>query len=269
MVAASAGAIKGDMMRIFDGLHHDWRAAQGRAPVVVFVNSLGTDFRLWDRVVARLPGEWGILRHDMRGHGLSSLPGPVSIDGLARDVAALIDHHGIARFVGVGLSVGGMVMQRLARGHADRISHLMLADTGAVIGDAALWNARIDAVLAGGVAAIAPQILARWFPPAYHATDDFQLWRLMLERTPREGYAAVSAAIRDADLTADLARITPPVLTVAGAHDGSTPPAMMRQMTAQIPRARFVEIPDAGHLPCVDQPEAFAQLLRALVEGDA
>ena len=43
-------------------------------PVLVFSNSLGTDFRIWDAVVDRLPDGLRVLRYDKRGHGLSDLP---------------------------------------------------------------------------------------------------------------------------------------------------------------------------------------------------
>ena len=249
--------------RMIDGLHHEWRAPKGPVPVLVFANSLGTDYRLWDRVVARLPGDWGLLRLDKRGHGLSTLTEGVSIDSLAGDVETLLDAYDIRRFAGIGLSVGGLIMQRLAQRRAGAMTHLVLSDTAAKIHPAAVWDQRIEAVLAGGVAAISDQILKNWFPADYHATDDFQMWRAMLERTLPEGYAAVAGAIRDADLTEDLPRITQPTLAIVGEADGSTPPKLVRQMADRIPGARFEVIARAGHVPCVDRPEAFTELLMA------
>lgn len=251
------------LAKMIDGLHHRYRAARAHAPVLVFANSLGTDLRLWDRVVARLPADWGVLRLDKRGHGLSTLTEGVTIDSLAADVETLLDAYSIQRFAGIGLSVGGLVMQRLALRRAGAMTHLVLSDTAAKIGTEALWNQRIAEVTEGGVQAISALVLKNWFPADYHATDDFQMWRAMLERTDRAGYAAVCAAIRDADLTADLPRISLPTLAVAGEMDGSTPPKLVRQMADRIPNARFETIARAGHLPCVDRPEAFTELLAA------
>lgn len=249
--------------KMIDGLHHQWRAPKERAPVMVFANSLGTDFRLWDRVVSRLPADWGVLRLDKRGHGLSTLPGPVTIDSLAEDVEILLEAYGVQRFVGIGLSVGGLIMQRLALRRAGAMTHLILSDTAARIGTEEIWNDRINAVREGGVRAISDQILKNWFPQEYHATDDFKMWRNMLERTAPEGYMAVSAAIRDADFREDLPRISQPTLAIAGELDGSTPPKMVRQMADRIPNARFEQIANAGHVPCVDRPGAFSELLLA------
>lgn len=246
----------------YGGLHYGFRPAGGDAPVVVFANSLGTDLRVWDRVVALLPEDWGILRHDMRGHGLSVARPGLTIETMASDVETLLDHLGITRFAGVGLSVGGLIMQRLALRRSAAMTHLMLADTAAKIGTPEVWNPRIEAVLKNGIPSISKTILARWFAPAYAETEDFALWQMMLERTPAQGYADVCAAIRDADYTADLARILVKTLVVAGSDDASTPPALVRATAEAILGARFIEIADAGHLPCVEQPAVLAALLQ-------
>ena len=94
-------------------LHYTDSGPRG-APAVVFANSLGTDLRVWDRIVARLPESWGILRQDKRGHGLSAAKDTLSIETMADDVETLLDHYDIGGFTGVGLSVGGLIMQRLA-----------------------------------------------------------------------------------------------------------------------------------------------------------
>lgn len=245
-----------------DGIHHGWRAPQGDAPTVVFANSLGTDLRVWDRVVALLPESWGLLRQDKRGHGLSVARPVLTIETMADDTETLLDHHGIRRFAGVGLSVGGLIMQRLAVRRPEGMSHLVLSDTAAKIGSPDIWNPRIEAIRANGIPSVSAAILQRWFAPGYEATEDFAMWRAMLERTPADGYCQVSEAIRDADYTADLAHITQPTLVIAGADDASTPPALVKGMAEAIPNATYVEIARAGHLPCVEQPAEVAALLQ-------
>lgn len=244
-----------------DGIFHGYRPAEGAAPTLVFANSLGTDLRVWDRVVARLPETWGVLRHDKRGHGLSTARATLTIETMADDVETLLDHYDIGAFTGIGLSVGGLIMQRLALRRPGGMTHLVLADTAAKIGTPELWTPRIETVLAEGIAAIGDAILARWFAPGYRETEDFAMWRTMLERTPAAGYAQVCAAIRDADYRADLARIAQPALVMVGAQDSSTPPELVRGTAEAIPGACFEEIADAGHLPCVEQPDRFTALV--------
>ncbi|QDY70723.1 3-oxoadipate enol-lactonase (plasmid) [Qingshengfaniella alkalisoli] len=246
-----------------NGIYHGYRAPQDGAPTLVFANSLGTDLRVWDRVVAELPEGWGILRQDKRGHGLSQdTAAALSIETMTDDVEALLDYYGIGHFTGVGLSVGGLIMQRLALRRAGTMTHLVLSDTAAKIGSPEIWNPRIETVLASGIQAISDAILARWFAPGYDAKEDFSMWRLMLERTPAQGYADVCAAIRDADYTAELKQIQQPTLVLCGSDDCSTPPELVKATADGISNASFVTIADAGHLPCVEQPSHFTTLLR-------
>src|SRR5690606_24422854 len=92
-------------------LHHEVRGPEG-APTVVFSNSLGTDFRIWNEVAEALSGEYRILLYDKRGHGLSdATPAPYSMSDHVDDLSALMEHVGIDRAVIVGLSVGGLIAQ--------------------------------------------------------------------------------------------------------------------------------------------------------------
>jgi 3-oxoadipate enol-lactonase len=229
------------------------------APVLVFANSLGTDFRIWDRVLARIGGQFRTVRYDKRGHGLSDLgAAPFDMARLGADLNALLDHLGIQSALVCGLSIGGLIAQQLVRDNPSRVRALVLCDTASKIGTPEMWQARIDAIAKGGLEGLADAVMERWFAPVFRATrpDELALWRNMLVRTPAEGYARACAAIRDADLTADTARIAVPTLAVCGADDGATTPETVRALAAGIPGAIYREIPDAGHLPCVEQPDA-------------
>ncbi|MEX2630956.1 MAG: 3-oxoadipate enol-lactonase [Tistlia sp.] len=233
-------------------------------PALVFTNSLGTDLRVWDPLLAHLPGAGRRLRFDQRGHGLSDCPpGPYDIDGLADDLAALLEERGIGRAVLVGLSVGGMVAQAFAARHPERVPALVLCDTAHRIGSAEMWQQRIEALETGGLESLAEPILERWFSPAFGAERPAEraLWRNMLTRTPLEGYLATCAAIRDADLTEGAAALTMPTLCLVGSADGATPPALVRELAGLLPDARFAEIPGAGHLPSVEAPAAMGRLI--------
>ena len=176
---------------------------------------------------------------------------------------ALLDHLGIARSVIVGLSVGGVIAQGLAALHPERVAALVLSDTAHKIGTEASWNERIDAVTRDGIASIADTIMQRWFTSAYRRPDnpDFVGYTAMLTRTPVDGYAGTCAALRDADLTESTRALKMPALCIVGDQDGATPPDLVRSMANLIRNSEFRIIPDAGHLPCIEQPDAVASLI--------
>ncbi|MEL6765765.1 MAG: 3-oxoadipate enol-lactonase [Pseudomonadota bacterium] len=233
------------------------------APAIVFSNSLGTDLRAWDPLLPHLPEGWRHLRYDKRGHGLSSLPEEGwSIQDLADDLDALMAAMGVETAVIVGLSVGGLIAQALATRHPSRVRALVLCDTAARIGTEQMWNDRIAAIEAGGIAALTDATMERWFTPAFRAhAPGLEPWRNMMLRTPAAGYLATCRAIRDADYRAEAARLTVPSLAICGEADGSTPPELVRQTAELIPGCRFELIRDAGHIPCVEQPAALGRVI--------
>jgi len=233
-------------------------------PMVVFANSLGSDFRIWNRVVDALPQDCGSLRYDKRGHGLSDLGEETfTMDAHIDDLEGLLDYLALGPVVLCGLSVGGMIAMGLAHRRPDLIAGLVLCDTGHKIGDAETWNARIDAVESGGIESISDAILERWFTRTFREDlgGAISVWRNMLIRTPAKGYARTCAAIRDTDLTSVASNLPMPTLCLVGEDDGSTPVALVEELAGLIPDARFSIINHAGHLPCIEQPEQVATLL--------
>src|SRR3569623_668958 len=132
-------------------LHYQLIGSPASQPLLVFANSLGTDFRIWRDVIVRLAGDYAILTYDMRGHGLSDVgTTPYSMELLADDLAALLDHVGGREAIICGVSVGGMVAQQLCVRRPDLVGALILCDTAAKMGDAKSWTARIAAIERAG-----------------------------------------------------------------------------------------------------------------------
>lgn len=233
---------------------------------VVFANSLGTDLHLWDQILPLLPAGLKVIRYDKRGHGQSDCPpGPYSMGMLVRDAEGLLDALNIRDCVFVGLSIGGMIAQGLAVKRLDQVRAVVLSNTAAKLGTPQKWAERIDAVRAGGLEAIADQIMQAWFGRAFCTSAAAAQWREKLIAQPVEGYLGLCAAISGTDFYTPTSGLRLPVLGIAGSEDGATPPDLVRETVDLIPGSRFELIRRAGHLPCVDQPQTYADLLGAFL----
>jgi 3-oxoadipate enol-lactonase len=240
----------------------------GRA--IMFSNSLGTDLRLWDKLVALMPDGLRLIRYDMRGHGLSDAPpAPYSMGTLVSDAERLADYLGVRNCVFVGLSVGGLIAQGLAVKRPDIVAQMVLSNTAAKIGTRAMWDDRIASVKTGGIAALGDSIMERWFSARFLDGPERAGWQHLLERQPDEGYMGVSAAISHTDFMNTTADLTLPTLAIAGSEDGATPPDLVRETAALVPGSRFELLRGAGHLPCVEDPEGYARILCAFIAETA
>ncbi len=237
---------------------------------LVFVNSLGTDFRIWRDVIVRFVGDASILAYDKRGHGLSDIGNPpYTIEDHASDLAGLLDMLGKKDVILVGVSVGGLIAQSLYRSRPDLIKAMVLCDTASKIGTPELWSDRMASVEIGGLTSLADATMPRWFTEEFRKrhSGDVQGYHNMLARQPVEGYLGTCAAIRDADYTADAKVIAVPTMCVVGMEDEATTPEHMWDLASLIPGSRYEEMKHGAHLPFIEQPENFANLLKDFIKG--
>jgi len=245
------------------GARLHWRVdGNPDGPFLLMGNSLGTDQSLWDGVLPELALHFRVVRFDARGHGASVLAaGPQAEDAsialLACDALAVADAAGARRFHFLGLSIGGMIGLWLGQHAPERIDRLVLSNTAAWL-PSAVWNERIEAVRSGGMAALVDATMQRWFTPSFAANHGALLaqTRDVFLRVDPRGYIACSRAIRDMDLRPELAQIRVPTLVLVGAADPATPPALGREIAANIPGAQCVELQGA-HIPHLEHPGAF------------
>ena len=267
---AHAGSKSSDLFVDVEGAHIHCRIdGTDGTPVLVLSNSLGTDLSMWDAQVAALARTFRVVRYDTRGHGASTATkGPYSIDRLGRDVVGVLDALHIARAHFCGLSLGGMTGMWLGVHAPERLQKLVLANTTARIGAPANYDARIDTVRTGGMAAVSQAVVDRWFTAGYIAShpEQIALMRQVMERIPVEGYAGCCAAIRDMDQRDAIAAIRAPTLVIAGTHDVATPPADGRFLAERIKGAQYAEL-DAAHLSNIEATPAFTAAVLAFLNA--
>ena len=240
-------------------------------PVLILSHSLGQDHGMWDAQARELSEQFRVLRYDTRGHGATEVTaGDYRIEQLGMDVLALADALTIDRFAFCGLSLGGMIGQWLAAHAPDRLTGVVLANTSPKT-DSAAMETRRQAVLTGGMEAVADTVMGRFFSSATLAapTSVTANARRALLGTDPAGYAGCCAAIRDMDHGGLLPTIRVPVLIINGTGDVSTPwTGHGEHLAAHIAGARTVHL-ETAHLSNLEAPRAFLAALREFLVAPA
>ena len=243
-----------------DGCRLSW-TAQGPqdAPALLLLDALGTTVDLWRAHIDRLATAFRVIRFDTRGHGTSDAPvAPYALERLGRDALAVLAAAAARRAHVCGVSLGGQTALWLAVHAPERVAGVVAANTGAKIGTTALWNQRIRDAETVGMQALVEPAMARWFTPRFRRNhpETVDRFRTMLGECSAAGYSGCCAALRDADLRADLHRIEAPTLVIVGAEDSATPPAAGRAICEHVAGAELLPL-DAAHLANVERPGAF------------
>jgi 3-oxoadipate enol-lactonase len=235
----------------------------GRGLPAVLLHGFPLDRTMWDAQVKALSPQTRLIVPDLRGFGESeSPPGPITMEQLADDVAALLDHLRIRKAVIAGLSMGGYVAFAFCRKHADRLRALVLCDTKAAADTPEAREARAETAslaAAQGMAPIMEWMLPRLLAPQTPARrpDVVDLVRRMILRAPLNGVqGALQGMAERPNSTSLLPAIRCPSLVLVGAHDVLSPPQEAAGMCAKLPDARLVVVPDAGHLAPLENPTA-------------
>ncbi|MCB8983570.1 MAG: alpha/beta fold hydrolase [Ardenticatenaceae bacterium] len=235
---------------------------------------------MWEPQVEDLSGVARVIAPDLRGHGRSEAASPpYTMSMLADDCVGLLDFLGIESPVVVcGLSMGGYVAFEIYRQYPERVAGLILASTRAKADTPegkAGRDATIEKAKKQGVTAVAADMLPKLLAPQTYEEDDevADFVQEMMEGTSLEGMVGALQAMRDRpDSTPLLAEIDVPTLIIHGADDQLIPVAEARAMKAAIKGAQLVVIPDAGHLPNLEQIDMFSDavidFVDALTEND-
>jgi 3-oxoadipate enol-lactonase len=235
-------------------------------PVVVLSHSLATSMDIWGYQLPLLSHRFCVLLYDLRGHGGSEIPGDsFSLQELASDVAALLDHLQIPRAAFVGLSIGGMIGQVFALQFPDRLSGLVLCSTGSKTEEQVklVLEDRINKVRESGLQSQVEPTLARWFTSRFiEEKPGAMAWVSDLIRsTSVEGYVACCHAIKELDLSDSLPAIQAKTLLIPGEQDFGFPERISRVIQQKIAGSELILLRNAAHLGNVEQAHAFNEIL--------
>lgn len=223
-----------------------YRVDGERGPWLMFSNSLGTDLHMWDAQAAALSDSFRVLRYDRRGHGQSSAPpAPYALSDLGGDVLRLLDELSIERTHFCGLSIGGLVGQWLGINAGDRLDRLVVCATAPKIGTAESWAVRRDQVRANGLEPLVDATAERWFTSGFNANHADVVRGVLagFTATSVEGYCGCCDALAGADLSADLERITVPLLAISGDDDPVCTPDDLQGIADAVANGQHVSLP--------------------------
>ena len=224
---------------------------------LALVGGLGTTATIWRPQLETLQDA---IAFDLPGHGREPLPaGEVTVPSIGTSLLERLP----ARFSFCGMSMGGMVGMWIAANAPERVERLVLACTGAKLGERADYEERAAQVRREGLGVVVDGARGRWFTPAFRDTPAAQAVLDALAASDPEGYAACCEAVGRFDFRGELNRIQAPTLLLFGDQDPVTPLDVRETLHGGIRNARAAEIAGAAHLACVEQADVFTHHLRS------
>lgn len=242
------------------------------APVIL-IHGHPFNRSMWTPQAAALTAAgYRVIAPDLRGYGESPvLAGKALLADLADDLVELLDRLDIEQAVVGGVSMGGQIAMEVWLRHPGRVRALVLSDTSPVpeTEDGKKFRREVaERLLAEGMRPYAEEVIDKMLAP-YNVTGmpeaAAHVSAMMCATDPEGAAAALRGRAERPDYRPALAALpeTVPCLVLVGADDVYTPVAEAEALHALIPHARLTVIDRAGHLPGVEQPQAFN---RALLE---
>jgi pimeloyl-ACP methyl ester carboxylesterase len=232
----------------------------GAGDPVVLSHGSGGNHAVWYQQVLALGQNYRVVTWDQRGFGRSTnVKGQADPAHAVQDLEALLAHLGIARAHLVGQSAGGWAVMGFALKHPERVRSLVLADTIAGAFTPEAVRAAESALRRPGPDQL-PITQHPGLSDALGARDPAKafLYRQIGGPSPpgmREKLYQTSYALDD------IRRIRLPVLLIVGADDQTFPPAAIHSVAAEIRGATVVVLPDAGHSPYFETPDAWNEVV--------
>jgi pimeloyl-ACP methyl ester carboxylesterase len=251
---------------------------RGKGQPVLLVHGFPLDHTMWNAQIDALADRCRVIAPDLRGFGKSSLGDAdpnagVSMERYSDDLVELLDKLAIEEpIVLVGFSMGGYVAWQFVRKHANLLRALVQCDTKAVADTDEARAARLkmaEQISEWGAARVAemmgPKLLSR---RSFDAKPGVvaEVRRVVENTSPAAIACAQRGMAARPDMTDLLSSIEVPTLVLVGQEDVISPPAEMRSIAAAMPDAQFVEIPGAGHMTTMENPEAVNAALTSFLK---
>jgi 3-oxoadipate enol-lactonase len=240
-------------------------AQSGDGPPLFLFHSLLSDRASFDAIVPELSKSFRVIVPELPGFGRSHAVSGGLAEVADRMAEAVKEGAAGKEAIVLGNGYGGFVALQMAIRHPDIATKLILADCGAAFSEPGrdAFRNMAAASKAKGLAAITDVAMRRLFAPEFQAQhpDLMQGRREAFLNTDPEVFRAACAALAELDLRPELAKVKIPVLVLVGEHDEATPPPMSHELAAGLPQAHLEIIPGCAHVPQLQSPEIFLEMI--------
>ncbi|MCW5622410.1 MAG: alpha/beta fold hydrolase [Burkholderiales bacterium] len=236
---------------------------------IVFYHGLGANAQIWRGWVPMLADGYRMLGFDMRGHGRSSHPpvgAPLSLDLLVDDLFAVADAAGVQRFHLVGESIGGTLALLAALRAPERIRTLTVsngAHAGGAIGNLDDWQQIIDA---RGMTGWSEHMMAARFFPETLSQAMYEWYAGMQASVSPDVLLRAVRLLAAADLSAQLPRLSMPVLLLHPDSSPFIPVALMADLKSRLPQSRLQVFAHSRHGLPFSHADDCAEALRQFLD---
>jgi pimeloyl-ACP methyl ester carboxylesterase len=254
-----------------NGTELHYRDSGTSKDVVLLLHAFPLHSGMWSRQISALSARHRVVAPDYRGLGKSAVPPEAStMELLAQDVRALLQHLRVERAAVAGLSMGGYLAFELYRQAPSLFRGVALCNTraGADTDEGKATREQFArTTIERGLTWVADEMVPKLLRPQPEPAVVKEVRSLISDGTPAGVAAAQRGMARRPDSTPTLATIACPTLVVVGAEDGLIPPAESEKMAKAVKGAKLVKVPHAGHLSNLENPAAFDAALLAFVDA--
>jgi 3-oxoadipate enol-lactonase len=245
---------------------------KGRGEPLVFLHGIGGGGRSFQRQVDALSDQFDCIAWDVPGYGGTALLPTVTFETISAALAQFLDDLKLSSVHLVGHSLGGMIAQDFVARYPARVRSLILSCTSPAFGrpdgdfQKQFIAARLDPLERGmTMEDNARELMPSLMPAA--APGDLAMAIACMAEVPIPTYRAIVHCLVTFDRRASLPDIAVPTLVLATENDRAAPAQVLEKMASKIPGARYVCLPQVGHLAYLEDPEAFSKEVRGFVAG--
>jgi len=256
------------MKKIINGLSV-FLSGNDKNNTILFVHGFPYDHSMWQAQVDEFCKDYMCVSYDIRGLGESPAgDGQVTMESFVDDLEKIIEELKPNKPILCGLSMGGYISLRALERMQETFSAVILCDTKSEAdnNEGKLKRAAgIKRINEEGLAPFAKDFITNCFGDNFKQNRKEELQKIIGKSSqfnPVGVKGCLFAMLSRTDTTISLSNIKLPTLIICGEQDTLTPPPVMRDMFHRISNADFVEIPKAGHMTPIENPQLVNKAIR-------